>query len=101
MVADKISGAGDGITAHLFDGKGHARPLTASELAGTPVDEIESGFLWVHLNRTEAKAISWLKKAGLDRFIVDALTADETRPRRSACRACSSRVSTSSVTRRY
>ena len=64
VVADKISGAGDGIIAHLFDGKGHARPLSASELAATPVDDIENGFLWVHLNRTEAKAIAWLKRAG-------------------------------------
>jgi len=39
-------------------------------------------FVWVHLNTTEERAQIWLREAaGLDDYVVDALTAMETRPR--------------------
>ncbi len=39
-------------------------------------------FVWVHLNTTEERAQIWLRDAaGLDDYVVDALTAMETRPR--------------------
>jgi len=39
-------------------------------------------FVWVHLNTNEAHAQAWLRDAaGLDDYVVDALTATETRPR--------------------
>ncbi|MEH3159965.1 MAG: zinc transporter ZntB [Sphingomonas taxi] len=39
-------------------------------------------FVWVHLNTNEERAQVWLRdQAGLDDYVVDALTATETRPR--------------------
>jgi zinc transporter len=40
------------------------------------------GVLWVHLDFTDEEAQQWLRdESGLDELVVDALTADETRPR--------------------
>lgn len=42
----------------------------------------EAELVWVHLNTTAEAAQAWLRdKAGLDAYLVDALTATETRPR--------------------
>lgn len=67
------------VCAYLLTGDGKAREAGWKEIrAWTP----ESGILWVHLNRAEAAAQSWLRKqAGLDPVMADALIASETRPR--------------------
>ena len=44
--------------------------------------ERDAELVWVHLNTTAEKAQAWLRDvAGLDPYVVDALTATETRPR--------------------
>lgn len=43
---------------------------------------VKSGLIWIHLATNDADAQRWLsRKAGLDTYLVDALTATETRPR--------------------
>ena len=70
-----------GPVAYLFDGSGGARQLDADELAAwTP----EQGVLWAHLNFTRPEDQRWLNESSLDRLVVDALLADETRPRTTA-----------------
>lgn len=45
-------------------------------------------FVWVHLNSNEGDTLAWLRDtAGLDDYVVDALTATETRPRCEAFEA--------------
>lgn len=58
-----------------FDGAGGAT------VDGPPPD---SGFTWTHLNRDAPGNGEWLEASGLDRIVVDALTAEETRPRVTA-----------------
>lgn len=44
--------------------------------------EGEADLCWIHLTTTDDRAKTWLRdRAGLDDYVVDALTADETRPR--------------------
>ncbi|MBZ0217006.1 MAG: zinc transporter ZntB [Fimbriimonadaceae bacterium] len=69
------------ITAFVLDGREGARPVTSEELSAKKFGGTPSEFLWVHLNRGAPEAISWLKKSGIDHFILSALTAEETRPR--------------------
>lgn len=42
-------------------------------------DESGSAFSWVHLRRDMAS--EWLEESGLERIVIEALTAEETRPR--------------------
>lgn len=61
-----------------LDGKGKASSITSERLSSatseTPV--------WIHLNRGFEETAEWLnKESGLDPFVVDALLAEETRPR--------------------
>lgn len=63
-----------------LDEKGGGRRLFAEETA----EEIRNaGLSWVHLNASDDSAREWLQKeaAYLDDIILDALLADETRPR--------------------
>jgi zinc transporter len=68
-----------GLHALLLDGRGGARHLSAEELsAWSP----EQGVLWVHLDYSEPDDRQWLETgSGLDALIVEALLAEETRPR--------------------
>ncbi len=59
-------------------------------IVGGKVDRVEvkealsctADFVWVHLNTNEEQAQAWLRDAAkLDDYVVDALTATETRPR--------------------
>ena len=50
----------------------------------TPEDALHASgsLVWIHLSTTDAEAQQWLEgAAGLDDYLVDALTATETRPR--------------------
>lgn len=65
--------------AYGFDGRGKAVRLTADQLEGGAGDAY--AFTWVHLHRNDDDARRWLDASGLDGFVIEALTADETRPR--------------------
>ena len=68
------------ILAYGFDGKGGAKPLIGDAIS----KEIKSENLaWVHMDATHTDTRSWLEKEVLylDPFIIEALLADETRPR--------------------
>lgn len=63
-----------------FDGKGSGHRLQSCDVA----EEIRNaGLAWVHLDATSPLAREWLEQEAsyLDRIILDALLADETRPR--------------------
>ena len=65
--------------ALLLDRKGGA---TAVEPADIEKWRPEDGLLWLHLDVAESPPYEWLHGAlGLESFIVEALTAEETRPR--------------------
>lgn len=68
----------DLIAARLLDGTGGARRL---DWAGVDRWRPEHGVLWVHLDRGE-HATRWLhERSGLAPLVVDALVAQDTRPR--------------------
>src|SRR5262245_59348391 len=65
--------------ACILDGKGGCRDL---DWAGVEAWTPEQGVLWVHLERDDQAARSWVRNnAGIDRFAAEALLAEETRPR--------------------
>jgi zinc transporter len=68
------------LLAYGFDGNGTAFQLDAIGAS----DELKNdGLAWVHLDANNSHTASWLKKevSYLDQIIIDALLADETRPR--------------------
>ncbi|MDH4321570.1 MAG: zinc transporter ZntB [Desulfobulbaceae bacterium] len=67
------------IKAGLLDGRGGVTPLASHELADLGANR---GLLWVHLNYASTEGQSWLyQHSGLDEVIIEALLAEETRPR--------------------
>ena len=67
-----------GPLARLLDGNGGARLLDRIELASW---QPEQGILWVQLNYTDSEDQRWLAELSLDKLVVDALLAEDTRPR--------------------
>lgn len=63
-----------------LDGSGHGRAL-APPAADEAVAAREPGFLWLQLRRDAEGTIGRLRALGLDAAIVDALLAEEPRPR--------------------
>jgi zinc transporter len=65
--------------ASLLDGRGACRDLGWDDVrAWRP----EAGVLWVHLERDDETARRWLREeSGIDQVVVDALLAEEARPR--------------------
>lgn len=60
----------------------HVAGGKAAKVSAEQALELSDGLVWVHLATNNAEAQSWLAdKAGLDDYLVDALTATETRPR--------------------
>ncbi len=67
------------ICAYAFDGSEQAVALDASGLLAWSGD---SGWLWIHLERRSDATELWLRdRANLDPLVVEALLAEETRPR--------------------
>ena len=65
--------------ALLLDRNGGARPLEPEDIEQW---RPEDGLLWLHLDVAEKRPIKWMRATlGLDRVVVEALNADETRPR--------------------
>ncbi len=70
---------GRAVEIRVLDGRGGARELDLSELRDWSG---EQGRLWVHLNFSDASDTAWLRDhSGLSPLAVQALIADETRPR--------------------
>jgi len=65
------------IEVFVFDGSGHASEGTLEEFTEGPSNK----FKWVHINHSSEKGGAWLKNNVGDALVVDALMADETRPR--------------------
>ena len=66
------------VVAHVFDGQGGARSIEPDALTAPP----QAGFVWVHARRDAPWTQAWLAHgAGLDAAVVEALTAEDTRPR--------------------
>ena len=56
--------------------------FTALDWDGVRAWKEEDGLLWVHLDRTDQEAKDWLADgSGLERYVVEELLADATRPR--------------------
>ena len=67
------------IFACLLDGKGKAQPVGWNEIRDWKEAE---GPLWIHLDRANPGAQSWLRaESGLTTVTIDAITSEETRPR--------------------
>ncbi|MGQ0674884.1 MAG: CorA family divalent cation transporter [Rhodospirillales bacterium] len=65
--------------ACVLDGRGGARDL---DWPGVEAWKPEDGALWVHLERDDPAAQAWLRaRSSIDRFAIEALLAEETRPR--------------------
>jgi zinc transporter len=65
--------------ALLLDGNGGARTIEPADIESW---RPEDGLLWLHLDVAEKLPVRWMRTTlGLDRVVVDALNADETRPR--------------------
>lgn len=66
--------------AHLIDGKGGAKPLMDQEICNELKNE---NLAWVHLDATHPDTRQWLQENlnYLDPLIINALLAEETRPR--------------------
>jgi zinc transporter len=75
-----MSKEGHILLAYGFGDDGTALPLKGKKIS---VEIKNEGLAWVHLDADNEKTRSWLKKEVnyLDKIIVEALLADETRPR--------------------
>lgn len=67
------------VVAILFDGAGNGRTFDPAELDGLTLDP--AAFAWVHVKRDAPGADALLEGLCLDRTVLGALTAEETRPR--------------------
>ena len=68
------------LAAYCFDGLGGGKALSSSEVP----DQLQNDdLLWVHLDATQEQTETWLRDQNfsLDPFVIEALLADETRPR--------------------
>ena len=70
------------VAAYVLDGEGGARSIRLVQLTPPAPGSNGFDFVWVQLQRENHEAMDWLEnESGLDGFILDALTADDTRPR--------------------
>lgn len=65
------------ICGYWMDGQGGGQPLPEIPPAAAPT----TGFYWLHLQSDSAEAAAIMRKMGLGKTEIDALTATETRPR--------------------
>lgn len=69
------------VFAYVFEGNATARAIPVDQALHHLPGGSGTAFTWVHLDRASGDTPKLLAMAGLDRFVIDALTADETRPR--------------------
>jgi zinc transporter len=76
QMRDEVNGL---VSGYLLDGKGGGKPVQWRDVRSWQPGQ---GQLWLHLDRTAEESRHWLSSdAGLDPIVVDALLAEETRPR--------------------
>lgn len=68
------------VLAFQFNGKGSCVKADAEEVEQF-LQQADTEFYWIHLLRDSPVTEKWLKRLGLDTFVIDALTEEETRPR--------------------
>lgn len=62
----------------LLDGHGGARELSTDQLG----EQMPGQVLWLHLDYTDPASIAWLRKhSGIDKVFIEALLAEDPRPR--------------------
>lgn len=69
------------IAAYLLDGRGHGQPLSWPQVEQWREAD---GLLWLHMEYQHPHVTAWLEQqSGLEPLVVQALLAEETRPRTS------------------
>jgi len=71
----------DEIRIYGFDGAGGVQRLPPEQKTARDPGSPEGGFVWVHVDGASEAGRAWLAAAGLDRHEIEALLAEETRPR--------------------
>ena len=71
----------DDIRIYGFDGTGAVQRLAAEQRGARGADAPDAGFVWAHVIGASEAGRAWLAAAGLDRHEIEALLAEETRPR--------------------
>ncbi|MDK3020003.1 zinc transporter ZntB [Pseudodonghicola flavimaris] len=71
----------DEIRVYGFDGKGGARPLPTDRLRARDPAATGSGFVWAHVDGWTAPGRDWLVATGMEPLELEAMLAEETRPR--------------------
>ncbi len=69
------------LIAFAFDGKGGAREIPIDQALQVTKSARGQAFIWVHLRRDNPQTEDWLARSDVDELVIDALTAEETRPR--------------------
>jgi zinc transporter len=69
------------LVAYAFDGKGGAKDVPIEEALQDIGGARSPAFIWVHLRRDNPETEKWLNRSDVDELVIDALTAEETRPR--------------------
>tara|TARA_R110000751_G_scaffold259709_3_gene358992 strand:- start:28604 stop:29632 length:1029 start_codon:yes stop_codon:yes gene_type:complete len=69
------------VSAFLFDGHGGGQAIALDACATVALDDKAFVFVWVHVQHDDPDSYVWLQQCGIDQFVIDALTAEETRPR--------------------
>lgn len=73
--------APSGAICYRLDGRGGAEAVAPGDFAALSFPPGDPGFGWQHLRRDDPQAKPLLAALGLQGLVVDALAADETRPR--------------------
>ena len=69
------------LMALQFDGAGGCDEATLQDVLSGPDGGPDTGFVWLHLKLDAADTPNTLNQLNLDPFVIDALLAEETRPR--------------------
>ncbi len=67
--------------AFRVDPEKGVQEIGPEEFVSFTPSEASAGFAWQHLDRDHPETTRWLEAAGLDGFVIEALTADTPRPR--------------------
>ncbi|MBY8978189.1 zinc transporter ZntB [Rhodobacteraceae bacterium NNCM2] len=69
------------VISYVLDGQGGGYEISPDEVAHFDPSANKGSFAWQHYCRDHPETLRRLRENGLDEFVIDALTAAETRPR--------------------